>query len=124
MRRMAGEPPASAAQLSIVPLWVGQAPDAINPFGNTDGNAAEWQGYFQGHMILEKVLDTVVRKSMVEEVLLTGCSAGGMGTFYNCDFVAAKYPNANAQNNRSLFCPTSQQCTHWQTNNLLPCKPS
>ena len=48
-------------------------------------------------MILEKVLDTVVRKSMVEEVLLTGCSAGGMGTFYNCDFVAAKFPNAKVR---------------------------
>ena len=64
-------------------VWIGQAPNAINPFGKTNGTAVEWQGYFQGHMILEKVLDTVVRKSMVEEVLLTGCSAGGMGTFCN-----------------------------------------
>ena len=76
-------------------LWIGQASKAMNPFTDkTDSNGPGWQGFFQGHMIIEQVLDTVVGKNKVNELVLTGCSAGGMGTFYNCDFVAAKFPNA------------------------------
>ena len=42
--------------------WVGQAQRATNPFvADTNGKEeSRWTGYFQGHLILEKVLETVV----------------------------------------------------------------
>ena len=73
-------------------IWVGQAKEALNPFiDSTESNLSQWVGYFQGHMIIEQLLDQVIGDAVVDELILTGCSAGGMGTFYNCDYVAAKF---------------------------------
>ena len=46
--------------------------------------------YFRGHRILKAVLSTLSAKyglSAATEVLLTGCSAGGLSTYLHADFV-------------------------------------
>ena len=35
----------------------------------------------------------------VKELLLEGCSAGGIGTFHNSDYVAAQFPAAKVRGN-------------------------
>ena len=48
--------------------------------------------YFRGHRVLRAVLDTLVRDhglGTAKEVLLTGCSAGGLSTFRHADYVHA-----------------------------------
>ena len=73
--------------------WVGTEPQAVNPFSHADGS---WRGYFQGHSIIEDVYQDITRLAGATEVshaVLTGCSAGGIGTIYNCDFFARLFPN-------------------------------
>jgi O-palmitoleoyl-L-serine hydrolase len=65
-----------------------------SPFtsGNSDGF------YFAGHNTIEAVLNTLDSlyniTDAATDALLTGCSAGGMGTFYHADWLAARLPNA------------------------------
>jgi hypothetical protein len=76
-------------------VWGGAAASPLNPFpsGGSDGNLMPegTLGYFQGHSIVEEVLYSLREASGLSsatEVILTGCSAGGIGTILNCDFVA------------------------------------
>jgi hypothetical protein len=75
-------------------IWTGQAASPLNPFPPSAQDSPEdaaWTGYFQGHSIIEEVGQSL-RQSYgmmsATEVIFTGCSAGGIGTILNCDFVA------------------------------------
>lgn len=60
------------------------------------------KGYFHGHKIVEAVLNMTrddYTLTDATDVILTGCSAGGIGTFFNCDFVA-EYMKALNPNTR------------------------
>lgn len=66
-------------------VWIGQMEEATNPWA-TSGTEL----YFSGHNILQDVLDQLnTTITDATDVLLTGCSAGGIGTFHNADWFAA-----------------------------------
>eukprot|EP00041_Stephanoeca_diplocostata_P012092 m.201831 g.201831 ORF g.201831 m.201831 type:complete len:428 (+) comp18805_c0_seq1:294-1577(+) len=74
-------------------VWAGGDAVASNPFPDT----SSWTGFFQGHMIVDAVLNTTRDQFGMKDatdIILTGCSAGGIGAFLNCDFVA-DYAKAN-----------------------------
>ena len=69
-------------------LWQGTAKEAMNPFPNPD----DWTAYFHGHYILEDVAEQLQARQSnggVTEAVLTGCSAGGIGTIVNCDWFSS-----------------------------------
>eukprot|EP00039_Didymoeca_costata_P012110 m.173147 g.173147 ORF g.173147 m.173147 type:complete len:439 (+) comp15384_c0_seq2:214-1530(+) len=71
-------------------VWAGTVEGKLNPFPEDDPD--DWTGYFEGHSIVEstlEVLHTNFSYTQASNVILTGCSAGGMGTFLNCDYVAS-----------------------------------
>ena len=70
-------------------MWQGTRKDAVNPWGGDDS----WKGHFQGHNIVNAVFQEI-KNFTVTELILTGCSAGGIGTFGNCDFAAETFPDA------------------------------
>mmetsp|Transcript_9087 Transcript_9087/g.37199 ORF Transcript_9087/g.37199 Transcript_9087/m.37199 type:complete len:479 (-) Transcript_9087:48-1484(-) len=97
--------------------WVGDATEALSPFDDAlggegaDGDA--FVGYFQGRTILMRTLEVLglvgvgpdagsgagaALAPAVSEFVLTGCSAGGIGTFLNADAVSerivAAFPSA------------------------------
>ena len=104
-------------------LWTGQHGEATNPWASFAAAAAaggdakiaaiakatndepSFSGYFHGHLIVDAVLDDVASQSALGaaatqpppkvDIVLTGCSAGGIGTFLNCDFVADKFGPAS-----------------------------
>ena len=49
--------------------------------------------YFAGHHILRGILDTLDVRGLAKasEIVLTGNSAGGMGTFIHADWVFSRY---------------------------------
>lgn len=85
-------------------VWAGDADGASNPFGEeAGGEGGDFSGYFEGHRI---VMATLVDLGVLPgaggggaapaaDVVLTGCSAGGVGTFLNCDTVGAALAAAN-----------------------------
>ena len=82
--------PVLAACYSAVSLRAGGAG------GNRNGL------YFAGHIILAAVVDELVasyRLDRANAVLLTGCSAGGLGTFFNVDWLAERLPGVNVRGN-------------------------
>jgi len=60
----------------------------------TKPTSAQWGYYFSGHvnfeLIVQHIVDTIPAAKDATKVLLTGNSAGGIGTFHNCDFLADK----------------------------------
>jgi hypothetical protein len=53
--------------------------------------------YFAGGLAMTAVLDHVMDKFSIsdpQEVMLSGCSAGGMGTIHNVDVLAEHMPNS------------------------------
>ena len=50
--------------------------------------------YFRGFPILQAVLESLMDKGMknAQEVILTGCSAGGLATYIHADYVASMLP--------------------------------
>ena len=52
---------------------------------DTSGNSSR---YYRGHYNLLALLETLVARSSPTEVLLAGCSSGGIGVFLKCDIVA------------------------------------
>ena len=77
-------------------VWGGAAPQPLNPFLDKGDGSKELMptgtvGFFQGHLIVEEVLSSLKQASGLAdatEVILTGCSAGGIGAITNCDYVA------------------------------------
>ncbi len=80
-------------------LWIGRTTEALNPFdaGAASNSSSSWTGHFEGHLIVDQVLTDITANGTrpVDEMLLTGCSAGGIGTFANCDYVAGRFPQAS-----------------------------
>ena len=72
-------------------VWMGTKRAAVNPFPQEGA----WRGYFHGHFILEDmyedISDRYVSSSPPTHAVLTGCSAGGMGVIFNCDWFAANF---------------------------------
>jgi hypothetical protein len=55
--------------------------------------------YFAGHRIVSTVLDSLLNTTGIASaanVLLSGSSAGGYGTFFNADYVASRLPGVGA----------------------------
>ena len=69
-------------------VWMGTKRAAVNPFPQEGA----WRGYFHGHYILEDMYEDIsdrhVMSSPPTHAVLTGCSAGGMGVIFNCDWFA------------------------------------
>ena len=83
-------------------IWSGNQTEASNPFG--DGSGGPRKFVFAGHTILQAAvaeLKAYVGSAGegVKEILLEGCSAGGIGTFTNADWVAAQFPKATVRAN-------------------------
>ena len=77
-------------------VWAGTTPKALNPFPQQGA----WAGYFHGHTIIEELINDLEQKhdakKSASEAVLTGCSAGGVGTLHNCDFFASQFPSAES----------------------------
>jgi len=69
-------------------IWLGQQATPMNPFGEGDDTYV-----FQGHDIIAAV-SSLVPAANVTHILLTGCSAGGIGTFQHADWFAETFPSA------------------------------
>lgn len=81
--------------------------------------------YFSGHHIVSAVithLKEVTTLSTATSVLLSGSSAGGIGSFVNSDFVAAALPNARvrAAPQGGWFFPAVVNFTAWEGGNSGP----
>ena len=52
--------------------------------------------HFKGFLILQAILDSVMTKGLnkADEVILTGCSAGGLATYLHADYVASVIPQS------------------------------
>ena len=53
--------------------------------------------WFRGRNILDAILQDLTKKynfGNAEEVMLTGCSAGGLTTFFQADYVASVLPKS------------------------------
>lgn len=56
-----------------------------------------WGLYFSGHLVLESVLDELEATAGLgdaTDIILTGASAGGIGVWYNVDYIAKRFPKA------------------------------
>ena len=68
-------------------FWNGQRMTPDKPSNPFDTDAPSWSGYFQGHSILAETIYRLKRSENLGEstdAILTGCSAGGIGTIINC----------------------------------------
>ena len=75
-------------------IWSGTEIEAVNPFPES----SSWTGFFHGHAIIEDMYNDITRKhnaAMATNAVLTGCSAGGIGTIFNCDYFASLFPGAH-----------------------------
>jgi len=70
-------------------LWIGEEEAPVNPFENGTDTYT-----FQGHLILEALLKQKIDLDSATHVLVTGCSAGGIGSFYNADWFSQQLPHA------------------------------
>ena len=52
--------------------------------------------HFKGFPILKAVLDSLMAKGLnkADEVILTGCSAGGLATYLHADYIASVIPQS------------------------------
>ena len=79
---------------------------------NTEPSAATWNFWFDGHANFAAVLDELEAKhglGAAKHVLLTGGSAGGVGTFVNADYLAERLPQATVKGapNAGWFFPAA-----------------
>lgn len=59
--------------------------------------AVNWKGtvlYFRGFRILQLGIESVKALGDFTEVILTGCSAGGLATYVHADYVRASFPES------------------------------
>jgi hypothetical protein len=75
-------------------IWIGTELTTKNPFGGTEPY------WFQGHSIIEQLLqEDTLPFPKAEQVLLTGCSAGGIGSFHHADWLTEILPHAVVKTN-------------------------
>eukprot|EP01062_Namystynia_karyoxenos_P028361 TRINITY_DN2149_c0_g2_i1.p1 TRINITY_DN2149_c0_g2~~TRINITY_DN2149_c0_g2_i1.p1 ORF type:complete len:458 (+),score=155.72 TRINITY_DN2149_c0_g2_i1:90-1376(+) len=85
-------------------VYSGTKPEALNPWKDPSvpghGKVDDpFRGYFMGHTHVAEVVTDIKSKHGADkatEAILTGCSAGGIGTFNNCDYFAAQFPATRA----------------------------
>ena len=56
-----------------------------------------WKGvdlHFRGFRILKLAVQSVKALGDFSEVILTGCSAGGLATYIHADYVSSQFPGA------------------------------
>lgn len=75
-------------------LWLGQEENPTNPFGSGSDTYT-----FHGHKILIAMMTEKVGLDKATHVLLTGCSAGGIGSFHHADWLTEQLPNAIVKTN-------------------------
>ena len=75
-------------------LWTGTRRNATNPFPQQGA----WRGYFHGHYILEDIAAALTASgaAAATQAVLSGCSAGGIGTIVNCDWFASLFAGTGA----------------------------
>merc|ERR1719231_941512 len=71
-------------------VWLGTQADAVDPWGGA--GSGDQRFVFTGHAIVQAAVAKLKQYaggdgSAVRELLLEGCSAGGIGTFNNADWV-------------------------------------
>ena len=56
-----------------------------------------WGLYFSGHLILTAVLNDLDSYGLMDatDIILSGVSAGGLGTYMNVDYIRTRYPKAH-----------------------------
>ena len=61
-----------------------------------EATAETWDLFFAGHLIIESILDELDHMGLEKatDIILTGVSAGGLGTYMNIDYIKDRYPNA------------------------------
>eukprot|EP01083_Nonionella_stella_P001229 3594_1 len=61
---------------------------------------ATWGFYFQGHLIITNIIEYLIKNLQMDiaaNVLVSGCSAGGIGTFANGDWISRRLHQENAK---------------------------
>eukprot|EP01084_Bolivina_argentea_P259617 438108_1 len=79
-------------------VWSGQRTEP-----STDPNT--WGFYFSGHLVLERIMQYLANNLNVldaQYVLLTGGSAGGMGTFGNIDWLSSQFKQKGTYKNVTI----------------------
>ena len=86
---------------------------------------ATWPFHFAGHLTVAAVLDALAQGRHAaafqgaQEVLVSGSSAGGLGTFYNADYIAARLGGGvrvRAAPQGGWFFPDVELFQAWQAN--------
>eukprot|EP00937_MAST-01D_sp_MAST-1D-sp2_P000899 g899.t1 len=104
-------------------IWSGTQLTSIDPWNAGEGAATF---VFAGHTIVQaavaKLQDYVGGPGVVKELLLEGCSAGGIGTFANADWVAAQFPGAKVRANpqAGYFGLAIERYAHFVANTTDP----
>ena len=68
----------------------------------TNTDPTTWGFYFSGHLIITNIIEYLIKNYgmyKAENVLLSGCSAGGIGTFGNTDWIYDKLTSYNSKIN-------------------------
>lgn len=70
--------------------------------------------YFSGHLNVVRIMDLLLDKfgiANATHVLVTGTSAGGIGTFLNVDYIQTRLPNASVKGapNAGWFFPSDPE---------------
>ena len=89
----AANPDFCAATHVFVPYCTGDC----HAGNNTSPSASSWELYFDGHANFAAIIAELKQQhglAAAKKVLLTGGSAGGIGTFKNVDFLATLLPGA------------------------------
>lgn len=74
--------------------WLGLEDKPTNPFGNGSDTYT-----FSGHKIIIAMMSEKLGLDKATHVLLTGTSAGGMGSFHHADWLTQQLPNAVVKTN-------------------------
>ena len=105
-------------------LWTGEQVEPVNPWGASSGPQ---KFTFTGHLYLSQVLDhleEVSHGAKASEFILTGGSAGGVGTFVNADYVGARPSLASAKYRAmpqgGFFGRPSSDYAHFKANTTDP----
>eukprot|EP01084_Bolivina_argentea_P105201 188325_1 len=66
----------------------------------TTPSVQTWGFYFSGHLIITNIFEYLIKNyklGQAENVLVSGCSAGGIGTFANADWISTRLKQENTK---------------------------